>query len=783
MGFPGSPRELRRLDINVVACLTIIATMTARCVLAGFSHSEGQYKIPTIVVQISDLHISRHQAEAWYPFGNITGDLESFQESILEYVEPDTVLITGDLTDGKSRIGRGEQHEKEWFEYKRILDSLQMKTPVLDVRGNHDRFNIHSTECDFYHSYSAASKFPKEVSRTKVHVLASGVLQEFEEWLLGEMQDICPELVLFGLDASTALGLRSPTNFVGLMNSQDVQEAEEKTRRVTTVLERKGCQSPVLSYGHFPLSTLSTFADSKNSSWLDLGLLGALRHASNSVHSMGNDLARAIAKTSAVYVSGHLHSAFGERLHRVHSLSDSKRYLTELETAAWKDDRRFRVLAADHGCMSFADFHFNTRSSPRFVKDCRKSEYIVKRGKTWMDAFHKNRWGLTAIDETAQGSAVLDSIPIVIWPPDRRYSLCEDHQERNEISVLLIDLDDVQVSNVSAMIYSEGNLIGSIVLQKKVSERRRYLYKSQSSVIIPSDAEEKHEKVYVQVKVTASRNGTEYISSISDKRGASMSCNRTVCSVGAYRGRGDLNLNIKESITLAVNWPNLVHRVYLCVFAILILGLVVARLITDSNPDAISARYHISYRRTYNPLSLMGSMFISLCLLSRYRRLWKCMVIYLLYLVSGPLYIAELLTDNSMFLIFHHGVIGIIKGELVIVPTPDVLLGQVIHLLLCVIPMILWLAAVMSRKLFSTLSQGTRVEKLTRSEMAILALISLINIMFVYEKAFRLMGVLCLLLSPGFAWTIPICVIAALHPLLSDPVKSIRLKERKHKFG
>jgi hypothetical protein len=369
---------------------------------------------------------------------------------------------------------------------------------------------------------------------------------------------------------------------------------------------------------------------------------------------------------------------------------------------------------------------------------------------------------------------------VVIWPPDRRYSLCEDIQERNEISVLLIDLNDVHVANVSALIFSEENqLIASIALQKKASERRRCLYKSQSSVMIPDIAEGKHEKVYVQVKVTASRDGNEYISSISNKREASTSCNRTGCSIVAYHDRGNLNLSFRESITLAVNWPNLVHRVYLSAFATLILGLVITRLIADRYPRVISAKYCISYSHAFSPFSLMSSAFFSLCILSRYRRLWKYMLVYLLYLVCGPLYIAELLTNNSMFLIFHHGVVGIIQGELVIVPTPDVLLGQVIHLLLCVIPMILWLAAVMSRKLLSSLDQNTYVKHLTTSEVVILTLISLINIKLVYEKAFRLMGVSCLLISPGFAWTIPICVTAALHPFFRDKVKFVGAKEKR----
>jgi len=40
-------------------------------------------------------------------------------------------------------------------------------------------------------------------------------------------------------------------------------------------------------------------------------------------------------------------------------------HLAELETAGWKDDRRFRLLAADRGTLSFSDLYFNTPTKVR----------------------------------------------------------------------------------------------------------------------------------------------------------------------------------------------------------------------------------------------------------------------------------------------------------------------------------------------------------------------------------------------------------------------------------
>ena len=40
-------------------------------------------------------------------------------------------------------------------------------------------------------------------------------------------------------------------------------------------------------------------------------------------------------------------------------------HLAELETAAWKDDRRFRLLSLDGGDLAFVDLSFHTPSRPR----------------------------------------------------------------------------------------------------------------------------------------------------------------------------------------------------------------------------------------------------------------------------------------------------------------------------------------------------------------------------------------------------------------------------------
>ena len=42
-------------------------------------------------------------------------------------------------------------------------------------------------------------------------------------------------------------------------------------------------------------------------------------------------------------------------------------HLLELETAAWKDHRRFRVLAVDQGRLAFVDLYYVTPSRRTFA--------------------------------------------------------------------------------------------------------------------------------------------------------------------------------------------------------------------------------------------------------------------------------------------------------------------------------------------------------------------------------------------------------------------------------
>ncbi|CAL7945271.1 unnamed protein product [Xylocopa violacea] len=108
-------------------------------------------------LQISDIHISIFQD----PF-RIT-ELKEFCNVTVSSIKPSVVLASGDLTDAKAKDKMGsKQILEEWQYYKRVLDDTEVskKTLWLDVRGNHDNFNVLTLESknNYYANYSIQGK-------------------------------------------------------------------------------------------------------------------------------------------------------------------------------------------------------------------------------------------------------------------------------------------------------------------------------------------------------------------------------------------------------------------------------------------------------------------------------------------------------------------------------------------------------------------------------------------------------------------------------------------------
>jgi len=89
---------------------------------------------------------------------------EQFLDQALGTIKPEFVLATGDLTDAKSRSKiTSMQHEEEWKLYFEALQKrgiLERKDFWLDLRGNHDCFDVphEKSPLNYFRRYSAMKR-------------------------------------------------------------------------------------------------------------------------------------------------------------------------------------------------------------------------------------------------------------------------------------------------------------------------------------------------------------------------------------------------------------------------------------------------------------------------------------------------------------------------------------------------------------------------------------------------------------------------------------------------
>ncbi|XP_059613492.1 transmembrane protein 62-like [Phlebotomus argentipes] len=257
-------------------------------------------------LQISDLHISMFRDE------ERIRNLGDFMHRTISAVKPTVVVVSGDLTDARSLNHLGsEQFEGEWKIYKKLLQehNVTSKTAWLDLRGNHDNFNVagRNSSSNFFHKYSVQGSAH---SRSYMH----------------QVEKAGDKYTFLAVDACLEPGPKRPYNFIGMLTADEVHNIE----RLMEEARRTGSKYTVW-FGHYPTSCILTAG---------AGIRDVIgRH-----------------EEGLVYLCGHLHT-MGGMVKRMYTLQNAG--FLELELGDWKDNRLFRLAAIDHGMFSFVDVHHN----------------------------------------------------------------------------------------------------------------------------------------------------------------------------------------------------------------------------------------------------------------------------------------------------------------------------------------------------------------------------------------------------------------------------------------
>ncbi|EFJ51718.1 hypothetical protein VOLCADRAFT_87455 [Volvox carteri f. nagariensis] len=299
-------------------------------------------------------------------------DLVSLASGLLARWPVAAALLTGDITEAKDVYGSGRQDEREWRMYRDARTALSSigRVPynqIYDIRGNHDTFNS-GPRCgaeDWYCTYSArAERFGQGGANGTSGTADRGPQARiFIDAVYGSTDggngvgggSACPVAMVVGVDASLDPGMRSPTNFLGVITQSVLDELDEQLAASIAGMRGANCNPPYIAYGHYPLSTIA---------YPGRRIAGGAAERAASVHQI------LVRHGVSAYLAGHLHGAFGRKLHRLHAgpiagtgaADDNPRgHMLELEMVDWKYARTVRLLTVDPGpggAVGFADFQF-----------------------------------------------------------------------------------------------------------------------------------------------------------------------------------------------------------------------------------------------------------------------------------------------------------------------------------------------------------------------------------------------------------------------------------------
>lgn len=256
-------------------------------------------------LQVSDIHISKFKDPSR------VADFRRFCSEEIAVYKPRVTIASGDLTDAKDKILGSRQYAEEWKAYYAAIveTGAVNKTEWLDIRGNHDNFNVEFLYAftDLFRNFSAQGRHHKRSYLHQEEV--EGVKYNF-----------------MALDASIEPGSKRPYNFIGMIPTSELTRVEE-------IMNTHPANYTVW-FAHYPTSTMLTPFGYEN-----------IRKF------IGN------FDGTSVYVAGHLHT-LGKLVFRMYTLQPEG--FLELELGDFMSNRLYRLAVYDHGLFSFVDVKLGT---------------------------------------------------------------------------------------------------------------------------------------------------------------------------------------------------------------------------------------------------------------------------------------------------------------------------------------------------------------------------------------------------------------------------------------
>ncbi|KAK7394637.1 hypothetical protein VNO78_15170 [Psophocarpus tetragonolobus] len=616
------------IGVAVTFVFVFVCGICAAAAAAAASNERVSHGPDSVVwvVQLSDLHFSVHHPNRALDFAKLVAPA-------LSIINPSLVLITGDLTDGKSKdLLTMKQNEVEWVEYQKVLDTVIEKSGLqkslfFDVRGNHDNFGVPLVggSFDFFSKYSINGQLGRNQSVNSV------TLETWER-----------KHLFVGFDSTMSTGLRGPTNLFGHPTDQLLKDLDLELSQWDSQSEKPVTK---ISFGHFPLSF-------------------------SAPSSSGRTLEDVFLKHSiSAYLCGHLHTKFGRNLKRHHQLSDHSSFLRKLvqfnihrsffestvncslrappvqefwewEMGDWRMSRAFRILAIDRGHVSYVDVDFK--------------------------------------------SGTKHAIILPTFPLDSRFmltSLCRHNYECQSVArssyetirALVFSLSPVV--SVVARIYDSrsGNLdlvVESPMINHADDNYRGNLYVAPWNYKAFEDAWP--DRFWLQIEAN-------------DSAGRSTLSELRPFSINGHSLK--LSWSWKEFLVMGCQWASLYYPLFWSALYFLFIFLLLPKALLVFTKKIYTYDNFIANKGLLNGVSWFLQ---ELC---RIRTLWFGWIAYLFYLILFPWFMGEVFTEgkNMVYMTYMGWVVETSngKGKHEYVGSPDVIVVVLPHLLFVVFPAIL----------------------------------------------------------------------------------------------